>query len=93
MRYDFVTLARTRRWAWPRMRNPDLLSLSHYDAAAYVAIGINISLYSVDIHAWSKPQSLFASLSARTLNFSVLLALILRVSLFAALYPDVRPGI
>ena len=70
MRYDFVTLARTRRWAWPKMRNPDLLSLSHYDAAAYV--GINIPLYSIDIHAWSKPQSLFAivKLTARALNFS-----------------------
>lgn len=44
VRYDFVILARTRHWAWPRMRNPDLLSLSHHVAAAYVAIGINIPI-------------------------------------------------
>ena len=88
MRYDFVTLARIRRWTWPRMRNPDLLTLSHHDAAAYVAIGINILLYSVNIHVWS--QSLFA-IAARA-NFSVLLALIFRtcVSLFAGSYLDVR---
>lgn len=78
VRYDFVILARTRHWAWPRMRNPDLLSLSHHDAAAYVAIGVNISLYSVDIHAWSKLQFLFA-IVARALNFSAFLGLILRM--------------
>ena len=48
------------------IRNPDVLSLSYHDA------GINIPLYKINRHSWSRLQSLFA-ITARALNFSVLL--------------------
>lgn len=42
VRYTFMILVRTKRCAWSKIRKSDLLNLSHYATAAYIAIGINI---------------------------------------------------